>query len=863
MRLDPGTRLGPYEVLAPLGAGGMGEVYRARDTQLGRDVALKVMPEALGRDPHLLARFEREAKLLAQLNHPNIAHLYGLETGGEQPALVMELVEGPTLAERLERGALDLRDSLEIARQIAEALEDAHERGIVHRDLKPQNVKLTADGRVKVLDFGLAKALEPPEASQADRSLAHSPTLTLGTHEGTILGTAAYMAPEQARGERVDRRADVWAFGVVLYEMLAGRRLFEGRSTPDVLGAVLRQELDFTSLPDRVPASIRRLLRRAVERDPHQRLHDVADARLVIEDVLHGAPDFAPPVPARRRRWPALALAAAAVVAALIAAYSAGRAWRSRPTLPHATFKALTYRSGHFVNARFAPDGQTVFYAAAWEGEPRMLFQARPGAGGELAIGFPGADLLAVSRSGELALLLPRIRGPNPYWKSGTLALAPASGGTPRDVAEDVVWADFAADDTLAVIRESPTGRRLEWPLGKVIHRVPHQDLAWPRVSRDDRRVALFEREGGLWSVITVDRSGRREVLTSGWLDWWNLAWSPDGREVWFAASRAAEGSALRAVDATGQVRTLLEAPGSFELHDVGRDGHVLVSQVYFRGGLIGRSPDAPQERNLDWLGSATSVDLSADGRQLLLDGESEREQGAGGVYLRAMDGSPAVRLGSGIAQDLSSDARWALALRGSAIVALPTGAGAERSRSTQLRTLLGASFLADDDHFVAAGAEPGGELRLFVGDFGTAPLRPVGAPIQPRAPGTFRSEIDLVASHSGRLVAYADAEGRIQIVPLDGSSPTALPGASLNEVPAAWSADDKSLLVFDPGELPARVAAVDIGTGRRRLVREVSPLDRTGVSGILRYVTNANGTAYAYTCYQFESTLYLAEGLE
>ena len=256
MALNSGTKLGPCEVIAPLGAGGMGEVYRARDTKLGREVALKVLPEAFAQDAERMARFQREAQMLASLNHPNIAAIYGLEDSRGVRALVMELVEGPTLAERLRSGAVPLDDALPIAKQIAEALEYAHEKGIIHRDLKPANVKITPEGAVKVLDFGLAKALDV-EASVSS-SISNSPTLTAAaTQAGMILGTAAYMSPEQARGKTVDRRADIWAFGGVLFEMLTGRRAFEGESTTDTLAAVIKSEPNWDMLPGEMPARIR------------------------------------------------------------------------------------------------------------------------------------------------------------------------------------------------------------------------------------------------------------------------------------------------------------------------------------------------------------------------------------------------------------------------------------------------------------------------------------------------------------------------------------------------------------------------------------------------------------------------------
>ncbi len=393
-----GTRLGPYAIAAKLGEGGMGEVYRAHDSKLKRDVAIKVLPAAFVAEPERLARFEREAQLLAQLNHSNIAQIYGMETSGESHALVMELVEGPTLAERLEQGALPLGESLLFARQIAEALEEAHEKGIVHRDLKPQNVKLTGEGKVKVLDFGLAKAMDPTSASSLSPgdlarspTLMNSPTLTAaGTQLGVILGTAAYMAPEQARGKPVDKRADIWSFGVVLWEMLSGKALFAADTVPDTLARVLTREPDLAALPAEVPAAIRRLLRRCLERNPKNRLHDIADARIVLEDVVSGkagesdaapagASDAAPGRP--RLPWVLAASTALATVVAVTLALiqlrsprgEPARALRLQVTPPESS--TPTNRGGFFA---LSPDGRYLVMVEAGELWVRPLDEVTP-----------------------------------------------------------------------------------------------------------------------------------------------------------------------------------------------------------------------------------------------------------------------------------------------------------------------------------------------------------------------------------------------------------------------------------------------------------------------------------------------------
>jgi len=368
-----GARLGPYDILSPLGAGGMGEVYRAHDTKLGRDVALKVLPDSLAHDAERLARFEREAQLLAALNHPNIAQIYGVEESASTPALVMELVTGPTLADRIAQGPIPLDEALPIAKQIAEALEAAHEQGIIHRDLKPANIKVRNDGTVKVLDFGLAKAFEPPAASSAGATM--SPTLSVhATQAGIILGTAAYMAPEQARGKTVDRRADIWAFGCVLYEMVTGRRAFQGEDISTTLAAVLRADPEWSALPSATPNSLRRLLSRCLKKDPKARLRDIGEARIAIDDVLSGAEEVSAPTTVHRAPWwrrvaiPAATLLVGSL-ATLVIVWFVGRSTGARPRVsrlhitPEST-AALTIE-GISRDIAITPDGSRVVYVGA------------------------------------------------------------------------------------------------------------------------------------------------------------------------------------------------------------------------------------------------------------------------------------------------------------------------------------------------------------------------------------------------------------------------------------------------------------------------------------------------------------------
>ena len=383
MALTNGTKLGPYEIVAPAGSGGMGEVYRARDTRLGRNVAIKVLPEAFARDPERMARLRREAQVLASLNHPNIAAIYGFEDSGGTHALVMELVEGPTLAERVKQCAIPLEETLPLAKQICEAVEYAHERGIIHRDLKPSNVKVTPDGQVKVLDFGLAKAIE---GDPSTTSVENSPTLSaMATYAGFLLGTAAYMSPEQARGKKADRRADIWAFGVVLFEMLAGQRLFTGETTSDTLAAVIRAEPDWNELPANTPPRIRELLQRCLKKDPRQRLQSIGDARIVMEEVLSGAQqEGAAPDTVGARTRERLAWSAPAVVTIIAALFAAGYFLRA-PQAPKPA-QAIVSQILPPAKANFAfegldagppaisPDGRKLAFAAIGSDGKQVLW---------------------------------------------------------------------------------------------------------------------------------------------------------------------------------------------------------------------------------------------------------------------------------------------------------------------------------------------------------------------------------------------------------------------------------------------------------------------------------------------------------
>jgi len=581
-----GERVGPYRIEALLGEGGMGVVYRATDSQLGREVALKVLPDRFSEDPRRVARFEREAKLLASLNHPNVAQIYGLATSGERQALVMELVDGPTLAERMASETLPLADSLAIARQVAEALEEAHEKGIVHRDLKPQNVKAPHDGRVKVLDFGLAKAYAGDVSAVSSDDTSQSPTIAnTGTQAGAVLGTAAYMAPEQARARPVDKRVDIWAFGVVLFEMLSGKRLFAADSVADTLVAVLAREIDWKALPATTPPAIRRLLRHCLERDPRNRLHDIADARLVIDDALAGGSDEALPAPpGRSRRRAAVGLLALAVAAALgallVLAMQPGRQTPEPVRVQRLTF------SGYDHQPSASPDGRFVAFVSARDGASRIWLKQLQG-GGEQPL-TEGRDLRPrfAPDGNSVGFLRESEPGRTDLYATALV------GGQPRRLVANVSDFDWAPDGrSVAITRQLGDEGRPELSALGVVElgeagreRTLLEAEGWiligPRFRPDGGRIAVTRggavNSPGGWQLLLVDPvTGASEQLGAsdgpGMIS--SSAWDHRGSGLYYAASPSDLGeltgtpSMVRLIEPGASPRTLFWASGLFPLN--------------------------------------------------------------------------------------------------------------------------------------------------------------------------------------------------------------------------------------------------------------------------------------------------------
>jgi len=829
-----GQTLAGYRVYEKLGRGGMGQVYRARDTKLGRDVALKVLPEEFAQDAGRMARFEREARVVASLNHPNIAAIYGVEEANGIRALVMELVEGPTLGERVARGAIPLKESLRLAQQIADALEAAREKGIVHRDLKPANVKVTPQGVVKVLDFGLA-AVMPDSKDAAD------PT-SLST-VGVILGTAAYMSPEQARGKPVDQRADIWAFGVVLYEMLTGRQAFRGETVTDVLAAVVADEPDLT----RVPAKARRLLQACLQKDPKQRLQAIGDWQLLLEDA---------PAVADRRYGRTIALAVAGACVLVVASVFVTRLWMPQASSP--SFQRVTFRRGHIDAGRFANGGRTIVYSASWDGNPLRVYSTQAENSESRDLGIANARLLGVSPSDEMALAL--IPG-------GTLARAPISGGAPREVTENISAADWTSDGArLAVVRSRPGFHQLEFPVGNVLYQTTSA-IDNPRISPKGDLIAFLDhpRPGcGVGSIAIVDTKGNEKTLTEFWLGNVNaLAWSSSSDEILFTAAPYGGTNSVYAVNRSGRQRLIAHLPGWFGVEDVAPDGRVLLSHSAVSYSLFYMPPGDSKGTDLYWHDQSDIHDISRDGKTLLFsEGGDENRSGEDYVaYLRRTDGSPAIRLGRGYPLEISPDGKWAMVLGSvrapSQLVLLPTGTGETRPFTHDKIHHQGAAWTPDGKRIVFVGNEPGHRNRYYVQGLDSGPPRSI-------TPENVTYNVDdpVAISADGRFVAVTSPEGKIALQPLDGGEPRSVPKLADGFEPLRFCPDNLSLLVYHPGEVPVKILRVDVDTGAQTLWKELTPVNRTEFKSFSAIRVGADCHSLAYSVIYEPSELWIAGGL-
>jgi serine/threonine protein kinase len=868
MALSEGTRLGPYEIIAAIGAGGMGEVYRAKDSRLGRDVAIKVLPASFADDPDRRARFEREAQAVAALSHPNVIAVFDTGVHEGQLYVVMELLAGQTLRERLttsstaSASALPVRKAVDIAVQIARGLGAAHGKAIVHRDLKPENIFLLDDGQVKILDFGLAR-----QATSADRSGA---TQTIAaTDPGTVMGTVGYMAPEQVRGQAVDARADLFAFGAVLYEMVSGQRAFQRDTAADTMTAILTQDPPelVGSRPDRSPA-LDRIIRHCLEKNANERFQSARDVAFALDafsgtnvsSAANAALPAAQTLP--RRRWLRAALVSVGAIALVAAGMLIARAMTPAASTPK--FETKTWDAEWITNARFGPDGQTIVFSSARAGNVPRLYVIRSGGVISQPVGDPGTHLLAVSSTGELAVLT-GARHRHHRLFAGTLSRM-ALDGAPRPLMTDVSEADWSPDGSkLAVIRTTSGSVRLEYPAGQVRYEKKAGYLSDLRVSPDDTQIAFFEHDfgtddRGVVSVVDLRGGAVRKLTGEFWAEE-GLAWSPDARDVLFSASSGQGGEVYQslAVNVSGApvVRQTVSTAGGMFVQDVARDGRVLTLSDDNRSVVRALVPGESAERDASWLDFANFGFLSRDGKWLaFVDGN----QSAGVNYqtaLRDMTTDRVLRLGEGLITGISPDGRWVSSVVPSTMqpVLYATGAGDAVKLGAGLNGFKSlpdaASWSPDSRHVTYCGSEAGKPPRCYTQNVPSGASKPMTAEGFVRAMG----------SEDGRSMLFIATDGKGYLA-IDGGAPVPIKGLQPEDKPFGTTRDG-ALVVQVGHAVPARVERVDPTMGARTFIKLFAPPESSGVNevNLNQWLDDGKGYTYSYT--RELSRLYVVSGVK
>jgi serine/threonine protein kinase/Tol biopolymer transport system component len=863
MTLAAGSKLGPYEIVAPLGAGGMGEVFRARDTRLGRDVAIKVLPQKFSDRPELRERFEREARTISALNHARICTIYDVGHQDELQFLVMELLEGQTLAERIQKGPLPLRDTLRIGMEICEALDAAHRAGIVHRDLKPANVMLTASG-AKLMDFGLAKAsaaanvsgtaTTAPLLSAAETISGPSPFSPL-TSAGQIVGTIQYMSPEQIEGKEADARSDIFALGAVLYEMATGKRPFNGKSQISLATAILEKDPEpIRTLQPTLPVSLDRVINTCLQKNPDDRFQSARDVRLELKWIPETT---APPISPTSKQGPARsilpwALAAAAILAAVVVYFVASR----KSPLPR--YRMVSFRSGTLQNARFSHDGQTIVFSGEWEGSPPRVSTTRVGAPESRALDIPSATLASISSSDHVAVL----EGCEPMFLfdcGGTLATFDLAGGAPREIASHVAFADWSPKkEQLAIVVDEPNSARIEFPPGRVLYQQNSGWLGHPRFSPDGTLIAFpnhpIDSDDG--SIDTVDLQGKHTVISDGWVSIEGVAWRPDGKEIWFAGTLTTAGwaDAIHAVTLSGKDRIVLSMPW-VRLLDVSSDGRVLLAYQDWRRIMMGKFPGDASEHPYSWLDDTNATAITDDGGALSFveSGEVYYIAQDRQAYYRKTDGSPAVSLGVGQAV-VSPDGKFILTYgRKRPLTLGSVGVGTSKVLPTPGLTIVDHVAWSDDNRqIVYEGLAAGKDWNVYT-------QKSDGSSSPEMIAGKGRDAFP-VLSPDGQLVAMRDVEKGLVLIRLQQHETVSVKGSVQDEHPVRFFDQGRSLLTAEVTGKGTAITAIDLATGRRTPFRQ---LTTRMVVGSQNMVLTPDLKYYAYAAPDYFSDLYLVENLK
>ncbi|HLJ78282.1 MAG TPA: protein kinase, partial [Acidobacteriaceae bacterium] len=838
-----------YEISSLIGAGGMGEVYRARDSRLNRDVAIKVLPPSFAADRERLRRFEQEAQAVAALSHPNILAIYdtGLHNGA--PYLVSELLEGESLRDVLAAGVPSHRKSVNYAIQIARGLAAAHSKGIAHRDLKPDNIFITRDGQVKILDFGLAKSI----GGSHDATIAAPGTVT---DAGMVMGTAGYMSPEQVRGVAVDTRTDIFSFGAVLYEMLTGVRAFKRDTTAETMTAILHDEPPEQLESSRqIPPALDRIVRHCLEKSADQRFQSARDLAFDLESAANLTGSAGVPAAQSRTRYAWWRYVAAAVAFAVIAGLAAWKLLPSAKPVTGSQFHQLTFRRGTLADARFTPDGQNVIYTAAWEGaSPNIYSESGTGMGGQF-LRVADACLLAVSKQGEIAVALNPRLVPYFFVHPGTLA---RSNGTsaPRPEIENVWAADYNPNNSeLAIVRYLPDKltTQVEYPIGHVLYSAAYiGDL---RFSPNGRYLAFSLHDSCCddRGTVVILRSSGEKVATSAFYDSvQGLAWTPSGDEVWFTSPL--ESGQIHALSLSGKDRQVLSVPGRLFLRDIAPNGELLVQQGIARRGIIASTGGT--QHDLSWLDYGYLRDLSGDGKMVLFEEEGLQSKNYA-VYVRNTDGSPAVQIGEGYGMALSADKKWAITQRfaqpTNEIWLVPVGPGEARrlSPSGFSPEFASASFTSDGKRVVYSGSFGNRPARTWLQDLSGGSPRPVSP----------ENIVGVRVSPDGKwlLAAHPDQPGDNLLVPMAGGAPVPIPGLKAGEGGLGWTSDNRLYVSTfpQPGDVAGHIEKLDPRTGARTAWRDIPYPSIVGGITVLLPVITPDGKSYAFGYGQTVNDLY------
>jgi serine/threonine protein kinase len=844
-----GQLYGHYRILEKIGAGAMGDIFRARDERLGRDVALKLIRGGASNNPDHLRRFEQEARAAAALNHPNIVAIYDVGFEGTTPYIVSELLVGKNLRERLMEGAIPLRDAVAYGVQIANGLSAAHDRHIVHRDLKPENLFLTNDGRIKILDFGVAKLLLPTEDAQ------NAPT---ATKHGAMIGTVAYMSPEQLRTKPVDHRSDVFSLGAILYEMLTRCRAFGAENDADTITAVLREEPPESNLDDaKIPAGYRDVVRHCLEKDPGHRFQSAKDLAFALE-TLSGKSGGT--IPLSRRKSNAKLLLPWAFAGLLALATALLLIERRIPTV-RPEYQRLTYEAGTVFAGRFAPDG-SVLYSAAWNGDGLQLFTTVGNSPQIQPLNPPDATLLAVSKANELALAMHGTHNGQLEPDHSMLADAPLAGGSPREIMADVPWADWDHDGKQLAIVHFANGRSvLEYPIGTVLYQTTGR-ISDIRFSPQGDKIAFMDHPAdwdGRGSVCVTDLSGHVQTLSGPWASERGLAWRPDGKEIWFSAVDRGNNLNLMAVTLSRKLRMVLNTPEGITLQDIAADGRVLATVNSRRLEMALSVRGVTNDSVLSWHDWNVIKDISRDNQFVVFEDSSEAAGSKYAVARRKLDGSLPTRLGDGSAGGLSPDGKWAVSIdpdSSAKVTLLPIGPGQPRAVDAGgLERIQNgwAHFTSDGKNLLVNGNEPGHAKRCYLLSLGGGKARAVttdGVDCGPISP-------------DDRFLATDGPNSSTVLYPLDGGSPRPLPQTGTAFVAVQWSTDGSSLYGYHLGELPAKIYALNIATGKETELQELRPGAPAGVVKIAPVVVSRDGTHFAYSYSVVLSSLYIIKNLQ